>query len=72
MSNNIITNIEFNGELTIKSTDNKNKTIDINFEFGTQDSNGEIISFSGTKNVLILDMLMKQICESGLEIIKRQ
>lgn len=72
MSNNLITNIEFNGELTIKSTDNKNKTIDINFEFGTQDLNGEIISFSGTKNVLILDMLMKQICESGLEIIKRQ
>ena len=72
MTYNLITNCECNGQLTIKSTDSKNKTIDINFEFGTQDGNGEIISFSGTKNVLILDMLMKQICESGLEIIKRQ
>ena len=72
MNDSLITNIEFNGQLTIKSKDNKKKTIDINFEFGTQDLNGEIISFSGTKNVIILDMLMKQICESGLEIIKRQ
>ena len=49
MTYSLITDCEFNGQLTIKSTDSKNKTIDINFEFGTQGLNGQIISFSGTK-----------------------
>ena len=45
MINDLITNIEFKGELTIKSNDNKKKTIDINFEFGTQDFTRRIKSY---------------------------
>jgi hypothetical protein len=72
MSFDLITDLEFNGQLTIKSTDSKNKTIDINFEFGTQNMSGEIISFSGTKNLIYVDAILKQMCEAGLIIIKRQ
>jgi len=72
MTYNLITNCEFNGQLTIKSTDSKNKTIDINFEFGTQGLNGQIISFSGTKSKIYIEEILKSMCEAGLETIKRQ
>ena len=72
MSIDLITDIEFNGKLTIKSTDSKNKTIDINFEFGTHNMSGEIISFSGTKGSIYIDEILKQMCEAGLIVIKRQ
>tara|TARA_R110002110_G_C13186208_1_gene694068 strand:+ start:434 stop:652 length:219 start_codon:yes stop_codon:yes gene_type:complete len=72
MSMNLITDIEFNGELTIKSTDSKNKTIDINFEFGTQNHSGQIISFSGTRGVIYVEEILKNMCEAGLIVIKRQ
>ena len=72
MTYNLITNCEFNGQLTIKSTDSKNKTIDINFEFGTQDGNGQIISFSGTKGKIYIEEILKSMCEAGLETINRQ
>jgi len=72
MINDLITNIEFNGQLTIKSTNSKNKTIDINFEFGTQNLNGQIISFSGTRGKIYIEEILKSMCEAGLETIKRQ
>jgi|TARA_R110002074_G_scaffold84444_1_gene187451 hypothetical protein len=72
MTYSLITDCEFNGQLTIKSTDSKNKTIDINFEFGTQGLNGQIISFSGTKGKIYIEAILKSMCEAGLETIKRQ
>ncbi len=72
MSFDLITDLEFNGQLTIKSTDSKNKTIDINFEFGTQNLNGQIISFSGTRGKIYIEEILKSMCEAGLETIKRQ
>jgi hypothetical protein len=72
MTYSLITDCEFNGQLTIKSTDSKNKTIDINFEFGTQGLNGQIISFSGTKSKIYIEEILKSMCEAGLETIKRQ
>ncbi len=72
MTYDLITDCEFNGQLTIKSTDSKNKTIDINFEFGTQNLNGQIISFSGTKGKIYIEEILKSMCEAGLETIKRQ
>ena len=72
MKYNLITDCEFNGQLTIKSTNSKNQTIDINFEFGTQGLNGHIISFSGTKGKIYIEAILKSMCEAGLETIKRQ
>jgi len=72
MTYSLITDCEFNGQLTIKSTDSKNKTIDINFEFGTQGLNGQIISFSGTRGKIYIEEILKSMCEAGLETIKRQ
>ena len=72
MTYNLITDCEFNGQLTVKTTDSKNKTIDINFEFGTQGNNGQIISFSGTKGLIYVEEILKQMCEAGLIVIQRQ
>jgi len=72
MTYSLITDCEFNGQLTIKSTDSKNKTIDINFEFGTQGLNGQIISFSGTKGKIYIETILQSMCQAGLEEIKRQ
>ena len=72
MTYNLITDCEFNGQLTIKSKDSKNRTIDINFEFGTQGLNGQIISFSGTKGKIDIEPILKSMCEAGLESINRQ
>ena len=72
MTDDVISDIEFNGQITIKTYGSKNKTLDINFEFGTQNGHGQIISFSGTKGKIFLEYIIKSMCEQGLEAIKRQ
>ena len=72
MFNDLITDIDFNGELTLKSSDNTKNKVKVSFKFGNLNHNGQIIEFHGTKGKIFHETLLKAICETGLEVINRQ
>lgn len=68
----VITDVDFSGDLTVRTSDNVKSKIKVKFKFGTLNHDGQTIEFTGTRGKIFHETLLKSMCEVGLQVIKQQ